>query len=408
MQEEQYQQHPARNLVNQLLELEKHDAFSDPSLSTSQDFGPSRDSIFAIARAIGAYFEETPAVLAASGINNLTGALQGTYNGLLAFTSDRTVSRVPAALAQIEQLIPYLSSFIPRTLANKSGLTSKVIAGLQNAAQESIVQVTAQKDALVKQLATLKEKNSEQERKLEALAETISTQKADALAVVAQVQKEFAETEQKRITDFASNIAAFQQEFQKFSADKEKLTLTLIQNIEKSRDDAKDLLQVVGAITLTGNYKKVAESEEKQANNWRYVTTAFFGVGVLLALASVGFAFYIRWKHPNLPVSDVYIDLLMRLLTAIAITSPAWYFAKESARHRTNSDRAKQRETELTSLGPFIELLPEETRNEIRATLTPRYFGNDVEAHQAGNVFSAIDTTAIAGKVIDAIPKSSK
>jgi hypothetical protein len=50
-------------------------------------------------------------------------------------------------------------------------------------------------------------------------------------------------------------------------------------------------------------------------------------------------------------------------------------------RHRTNSDRARQTELELASVGPFIELLPEEKKIQIREELTKQYFGKSVEPH---------------------------
>jgi hypothetical protein len=408
MQEELYQQHPARHLIGQFADLEKKEAFTDPAMVSNVDFLANRDFIFAVAKTIGEYFEQTPSNLVSKNLNSLTAPIQNAFSELVAFTSDRNVNRVVNASNYMDQVPSLLSCFVPKSLVNKPVLTGKIVSGLQEASQGAIQQVENQKNALEKEFLALQTKYQEQEKKIGELSEAISKQKADALAVVAQVQKEFAETEQKRIMEFSTNVAGFKETYQTFSEGQVTLAGTLIKDIEKSRNDAKDLLQVVGAITLTGNYQKVAEAEEKQANTWRKVTTGFFSTGVLLALVSVGFAFAMRWLHPLLPVSDVYIDLLMRLITAIAITSPAWYFARESARHRTNADRAKQRETELTSLGPFIELLPEEKKNEIRATLTQRYFGNDVETHQINTAFSGADATTIVGKVIDAIPKPNK
>lgn len=74
-------------------------------------------------------------------------------------------------------------------------------------------------------------------------------------------------------------------------------------------------------------------------------------------------------------------SVLIRLIYAIVITAPAWYAAKESARHRSNADRARQTELELASLGPFIELMDREKKDQILEELTKRYFGNQVPAH---------------------------
>ena len=83
---------------------------------------------------------------------------------------------------------------------------------------------------------------------------------------------------------------------------------------------------------------------------------------------------------------------------------PAFYTARESARHRTNSDRAKQRELELATLGPYIELLPSEVKSVVRERLTERYFGGSVEEHK---IDSPIDLEGII-KLIETVVKSTK
>lgn len=60
--------------------------------------------------------------------------------------------------------------------------------------------------------------------------------------------------------------------------------------------------------------------------------------------------------------------------------------ALESARHRTNADRARQTELELASLGPFIELMKDPDKEEIRKSLIPTYFGRPVDAHEIKTV----------------------
>jgi len=80
------------------------------------------------------------------------------------------------------------------------------------------------------------------------------------------------------------------------------------------------------------------------------------------------------------------VAIAVRLLYALAIAAPAFYTARESARHRTNADRARQTELELASLGPFIELMKEQDKEEIRKSLIPTYFGRPVDAHEIKTV----------------------
>jgi hypothetical protein len=93
----------------------------------------------------------------------------------------------------------------------------------------------------------------------------------------------------------------------------------------------------------------------------------------------------------------------IRLLYAIAVTAPAWYAAKESARHRSNADSARRTELELASLGPFIELMPEEKKIAIREALVEKYFGNGTVPHEV--IPAGSDMKEILIEAIRAIKK---
>ena len=148
-----------------------------------------------------------------------------------------------------------------------------------------------------------------------------------------------------------------------------------LEDLNTFRDDAARIIQVVGNIGVTDNYQRIATSEGESANFWRWVTVAIFGSGIAIAMAT----FYKFWHEPF--TQDTAISVLIRLFYAIVITPPAVYTARESARHRTNADRARQTELELASIGPLIELLPEDSKVAIRTGLTSSYFGRTTEAH---------------------------
>ena len=92
--------------------------------------------------------------------------------------------------------------------------------------------------------------------------------------------------------------------------------------------------------------------------------------------------------------------LLARFAIAISISVPALYTARESARHRTNADRAKQVELELASLSPFLETLPDDEKDKIISQLTPKYFGILPDDHK---VESPVDITKIIEKLTDGL-----
>lgn len=163
----------------------------------------------------------------------------------------------------------------------------------------------------------------------------------------------------------------------------ESETANLLETLNRHRDEAARIVQVVGDIGVTGNYQRIATQEARQANNWRLITMALFAGGLAIA----GFTFYKFYHEPVTPTNTLAI--VVRLLYALAIAAPAFYTARESARHRTNADRAKQTELELASLGPFIELMKSEDKDIIRKSLIKSYFGRQIDPHEIKTILDS-------------------
>ncbi len=227
----------------------------------------------------------------------------------------------------------------------------------------------------------------------------ISTQKAEAAAVTAVVQQAYAKEAADRSTAFNANEQSMREAFDALRLEVAGKAADGLTSLEKSKNDAAKIVGVVGNIGVTGNNQEIANNEHKAAGLWRWITLGFFGGGLVLAAST----FVEFWKEP-VTTTNVWA-IAIRLLYAIAFAAPAWYTAKESARHRTNSDRARQRELELASLGPFIELLPQPKKEEIRESMTKLYFGKEVEEHVNGSPFDTKDLKDVILELIKAIKK---
>lgn len=213
------------------------------------------------------------------------------------------------------------------------------------------------------------------------MVESATKERAEAAAAVAKLEQAFAEKEIDRAATFDANVTKFREDFGLLEAKSKKDSETLIAALEDQRAKAARIVQVVGNIGVTGNYQQIANAEAAQANFWRWATVLVFGAGITVA----GATFIKFWNQP-FSVENVW-SVVIRLLYALAITAPALYTARESARHRTNADRARQTELELASIGPFIELMPEERKAAIREELTKVYFGKSVDAHEIKTPF---------------------
>ena len=163
-----------------------------------------------------------------------------------------------------------------------------------------------------------------------------------------------------------------------------------------SKKQAAKIVQIVGNIGVTGNYQKREDRELWQANLWRWITLALFTAGVVMVTVNLVL---------NFKGTIDLTALIARFAIAVTIALPALYTARESARHRTNADRAKQTELELASLSPFLEALDADKRKEIIGALAPSYFGQHVEGHEVKAPVSLDDVQKTVVAVTELVTK---
>ncbi len=399
MSESAYKSHPIWSLVNQINEVKDNDVFYEPTIAENEQYSFARDKIFATAHVIRAYLEQTPAVLASiQGLNQINAHFQGVANEITSFISNKNPGHLVNAANQIDQnILPLLWSFSPQLHEVDQNVISEIFESIRNASLKTIKNLKQEETSLTEKISALSQEIVTQQSKLDSLSESIAVQKAEALAVTAQVQKEYADTEAKRNADFISIIETFKVAFNSYQDESKIKATDLIMALETSREEAANIVQVVGNIGVTGNYQKIANSESKEANRLRWIAFSFFVLGILTAIAT----FIKFWDLPFTPENAW--SAIIRLLYAIAITTPAWYAAKESARHRTNAIHARNTELELASIGPFIELMPTEKKEAIREGLIKNYFGKDVTPHEVNEPVKIKDLKDLLLEAIKAL-----
>lgn len=400
---EAYAQHPIRELLSRFLELEREGALFEPEVSANQAAAHGRDKAFAFAKLIKTQLEATPAIYGSiHHLSQLQASLQYIYNELTAYISDRNIGHLNNSAAQVDQaLVPLYATFAWYSAAPiaRDAAGAAAVDTLEASALTAIQRLHEQQHALETSLTATKAELARQEARLEEMTTTIATQKAEAASVVATVNKDYSDSESKRSASFIAQAQDMDEKFGKLVTDVNEKALALLDRLARHQVDAERIVQVVGNIGATGNYQRIAKAENLQANIWRLLTLGFFGLGVTLAVLTF-LKFYEEPFHP-----ESTLTVAIRLLFAIAITAPAWYTARESARHRTNSDRARQTELELASLGPFIELMPQDKKDSIREELTKKYFGNKIEEHSAPPPLSSKDVKEVAIEAIRALKR---
>jgi len=168
-------------------------------------------------------------------------------------------------------------------------------------------------------------------------------------------------------TEFTNDKEQFKKDVAQKILEIDKKTAETISNINQKLDEAKRLVNVIGNVGVTGNYQNIANQHKRTANIWRYVA-----IGFMTILS--GLLIYAIWDVSS--ANYDWIKSVIRIIAAAALSYPATYAAKESSRHRKLEIINRKLELELAALTPFIEMLPEEKKKEIKSSLVDKYFGN--------------------------------
>lgn len=380
-----YKDHPLRVLIAQILEMQGSPEMADPAVADNEQYAFARDKTFAIAQLMQTLLQATPATLASThALGQLHTHVQLTLNELTAFLSNKNPSHIVNAANQFEQnVLPLLWGFAPHLQTLPQPALPELLERQAATAAQAVHQLAAERDVLVSKLQEAVSRTDALSSSLDKMTEGAAKERAEASAAVAKLEKAFAEKEIERAAAVEASLNKFREDFARVEGKAKTDSEALIAALEDQRAKAARIVQVVGNIGVTGNYQQIANAEATQANFWRWATVVVFAAGVTVAVAT-----FIKFWNQPFSVENIW-SVVIRLLYALAITAPAWYTARESARHRTNSDRARQTELELASIGPFIELMPEEKKIEIREHLTKLYFGRQVDAHEVKIPFDA-------------------
>ena len=408
MSDRAYIDHPIHATLKQLLDLQQNEELAKVRLALSEDQQWQFDRIFEIARVVESYMANTPSTLTSmSSLNNINSYVQQAFAELLNYQNNKNAGHVTNASAHIENIILQLSGFAGPSISITEEGIGRIVGDLRARSASAVNALTQMKDALASEVNALKILVAAQEQKIGELTTGIEVQKKEAVAVTAEVRAAYSKTETELRSSFDEALDMMKTGYSSLETTTKTAANNTLAELKRKQEEARKIVQVVGNIGVTGNYQLTAKTEANTANNMRTMTLVFFAAGVLIAMI-------VLVAHLFSEISPIKVaeggpwELALRLLIALAIATPALYTARESARHRTNSDRAKQRELELASLGPFIELLPQAKKDEIVEKLTNRYFGSEVESHEVKPIFDPKDAFDLAKNAIEALVKVAK
>jgi hypothetical protein len=355
------------------------------------------DRVFMFTRRLGDLVgNASDADVSFNALNAINNALSNVASEVTAFFADKNPGHIDNAASHLDSATDTASWAFFQVPAKGSRAYGESVAAVEKAASEAITSLNEQRASVSAEINKTSEQITSQQQTLTELRQQVTANQQASEAAVGEIRTSFQtiEADFRKKVDLAETEKATS--FDGFVKKLEKKSSDVLKALSEHEIAAKRIVQIVGNVGVTGNYQNRAQEERTQADLWRWVTVALFATGVILVTVSLAMHLADR---VNLTT------LVTRFAIGVAITIPAFYTARESARHRTNADRAKQTELELASLGPFLETLPSEQRQQIIASLAKEYFGRVVDAHQVQAPISADEVQKTIAATADLIGK---
>jgi len=128
-------------------------------------------------------------------------------------------------------------------------------------------------------------------------------------------------------------------------------------------------------------YIDIYSDEIKIADKYRNWALGIFAIiGTILILGFLNISIQ-NWNHLR---DSTYIHIplgwesLIKTLMLFSLTTPAWYLARESSKHRKVAYKARMLGTELASFPLYAREFKDEDRLELRKHLADRFFGQEL------------------------------
>lgn len=162
----------------------------------------------------------------------------------------------------------------------------------------------------------------------------------------------------------------------------ENVTETVDSLKQQVSDHIDDFVQLNASLRKTLNFvasDALADSSIKQAEEERKTADTLRSWGVLWLLLSI-VLFLLTFDYEKLVDSagtPQYTLILLRSFFLIIGITPGFYLLRESARHRTDERRYRQKGIQLATIDGYFSEFESEQRNAVKKDLSKHYFHGD-------------------------------
>ncbi|UNW07275.1 hypothetical protein MOV98_03040 [Acinetobacter variabilis] len=189
--------------------------------------------------------------------------------------------------------------------------------------------------------------------------------------------KDKIKNEIKRIKEEQEEISSRNQEI----LERQTTAIRIINELKDKNNAYSQLIDEDSNARILKLYNDIYDREIVIADKYRNWALGIFAfIGVLLILGFLNLSIQ-NWNYLR-DSSYIYIPFgwgsLIKTLMLFSLTTPAWYLARESSKHRKVAYKARMLGTELAAFPLYAREFKDEDRLELRKRLADRFFGQEL------------------------------
>lgn len=386
--EDQFTNHAVHNIIEQLA-TSVADVSDDDVNTDAANYVARIDQGVAVIR--NRLDVASPVLTTAAKLNQIQQPIQACLNEVNQYKANKNIGHLANASNHLDGALAQAASTIsleqPDTV-----VTAQDAVSFKKLADAVIASLTAKAADSETKIAGVTQKCDELAGNIEAQNSRITTLNGEIETKVNALQATFDKSQAEKKNAFEAVLEDVREVHQTKLEELSKSGSDVLTSMSEQQQMAEHIVHLIGNIGVTGNFRGAATREAKLANVFRVIALLCF-LGMVAVILYMGFLSL----HEKF---DLWLAIF-RFATGFAFLVPGVYAARESSWHRTLEHKNRRAELELASIDSYLNSLPKEKQDEIKAELSPRYFGGaDGESEDQNGVTgkSLVDLLAAAIK----------
>ncbi|WP_312955280.1 hypothetical protein [Stutzerimonas nitrititolerans] len=258
------------------------------------------------------------------------------------------------------------------------------------------ISVSDQEKQTIELLAKLRADIDNFERRINQGLEEIERIKSKGSSELQNTNKEISKL-QNVIESIGSEVANIDQTMRSEVEKAAKISQEASEYSERIHSQIDELLGHTASKVLLSDYAETARNEKKTADLMRNLSLACMGVtGAIICYAI----------YESISLGLDWGQAIFKFLTAVFLSVPAAYLARESAKHRSQEHSNRKVSLDLRAITPYIATMTIEEQNKIKAEIAAKIFGNQEGSSITDNY--PLNIQELAKLIIEKIPAPNK